>query len=123
MAVAGGDKAGIAAGGPDRPCIIVALQRFHGIDERRLEIRVAKRLLIGTHRQHIAVDWLRHAQHLNFIENAVLLSQSQLAKASGVSIRSIQLFEQRKSNINNAQYNHLSAIAKVLCCEVEDLME
>ena len=51
------------------------------------------------------------------------LSQSQLAKASGVSIRSIQLFEQRKSNINNAQYNHLSAIAKVLGCEVEDLTE
>ena len=51
------------------------------------------------------------------------LSQSQLAKASGVSVRSIQLFEQRKSNINNAQYNHLSAIAKVLGCEVEDLLE
>ena len=28
-----------------------------------------------------------------------------------------------KSNINNAQYNHLSAIAKVLGCEVEDLLE
>lgn len=51
------------------------------------------------------------------------LSQSQLAKASGVSIRSIQLFEQRKSNINNAQYNHLSAIAKVLGCEAGDLLE
>lgn len=51
------------------------------------------------------------------------LSQSQLAKASGVSVRSVQLFEQRKSNINNAQYNHLNAIAKVLGCEVEDLLE
>lgn len=51
------------------------------------------------------------------------LSQSQLAKASGVSIRSIQLFEQRKSNINNAQYNHLSAIARALGCGVEDLLE
>lgn len=51
------------------------------------------------------------------------LSQSQLAKASGVSIRSIQLFEQRRSNINNAQFNHLSAIAKVLDCEIEDLLE
>ena len=47
----------------------------------------------------------------------------ELAKASGVSVRSIQLFEQRKSNINNAQYNHLSAIAKVLGCEVQDLLE
>lgn len=51
------------------------------------------------------------------------LSQSQLAKASGVSVRSIQLFEQRKSNINNAQYNHLSAIARALGCGVEDLLE
>lgn len=51
------------------------------------------------------------------------LSQSQLAKESGVSVRSIQLFEQRKSKINNAQYNHLSAIAKVLGCEVGDLLE
>jgi len=51
------------------------------------------------------------------------LSQAQLAKASGVSVRSIQLFEQRKSNINNAQYNHLSAIAKELGCEVGDLLE
>lgn len=51
------------------------------------------------------------------------ISQSQLAKVSGVSVRSIQLFEQRKSNINNAQYNHLSAIARVLGCKVEDLLE
>ena len=51
------------------------------------------------------------------------LSQSQLAKASGVSVRSIQLFEQRKSKINNAQYNHLSAITKILGCEIEDLLE
>ncbi len=51
------------------------------------------------------------------------LSQSQLAKASGVSIRSIQLFEQRRSNINNAQYNHLRGIAKALSCRVEDLAE
>ncbi len=50
------------------------------------------------------------------------LSQSQLAKASGVSVRSIQLFEQGKSNINNAQYNHLSAIAKVLGCDIENLL-
>ena len=51
------------------------------------------------------------------------LSQSQLARLSGVSIRSIQLFEQRRSNINNAQYNHLSAIAKVLGCDIEELLE
>lgn len=51
------------------------------------------------------------------------LSQSQLAKASGVSIRTIQLFEQGRNNINNAQYNHLNAIAKVLDCTISDLLQ
>ena len=61
--------------------------------------------------------------NLAYYRKAKGFSQSQLAKVSGVSVRSIQLFEQRKSNINNAQYNHLSAIARVLGCEVEDLLE
>lgn len=51
------------------------------------------------------------------------LSQSQLAKASEISIRSIQLYEQRQTDINNAQHNHLKALAKVLGCEVEDILE
>ncbi len=51
------------------------------------------------------------------------LSQSQLAKLSGVSIRSIQLYEQRQTDINNAQYNHLKALSKVLGCNVEDILE
>lgn len=50
-------------------------------------------------------------------------SQSQLAKASDVSVRSIQLYEQRKNNINHAQYNHLKSLSKVLGCEIEDLLE
>ena len=51
------------------------------------------------------------------------LSQSQLAVASEVSIRSIQLYEQRKTNINNAQHNHLSSLAKILGCKIEDILE
>lgn len=51
------------------------------------------------------------------------LSQSQLAKASNVSARSIQLYEQHQSNINNAQYNNLKALAKVLGCAIEDILE
>ena len=51
------------------------------------------------------------------------LSQSQLAEASGVSIRSIQLYEQRQTNINNAQHNHLVTLAKVLGCKIEDILE
>lgn len=51
------------------------------------------------------------------------LSQSELAKASGVSLRSIQMYEQKNSNINNAQYNRLCAIAKALNCKIEDIVE
>lgn len=51
------------------------------------------------------------------------LSQSQLAKLTDVSIRSIQLYEQRKTDINKAQYNHLKALADVLGCKPEDLLE
>jgi len=51
------------------------------------------------------------------------LSQSELAKASGVSLRSIQMYEQKNSNINNAQYNRLCAISKALNCKIEDIVE
>lgn len=51
------------------------------------------------------------------------LSQSQLAKESKVSIRSIQLYEQRQTDINKAQQNHLKALSKVLGCRVDDLLE
>ena len=51
------------------------------------------------------------------------LSQSQLANASGLSLRSIQLYEQRQNDINNAQYNRLQALAKTLGCKIEDLLE
>lgn len=51
------------------------------------------------------------------------LSQSQLAKAADVSVRSIQLYEQRKNDIRNAQLNRLSAIARALHCRVESIVE
>ena len=51
------------------------------------------------------------------------LSQSQLAAVSGLSLRSIQLYEQRQNDINNAQYNRLYVLAKTLGCTIEDLLE
>ena len=51
------------------------------------------------------------------------LSQSQLAKAANISVRSIQLYEQKQTDINNAQHNHLKALSKVLGCKIDDLLE
>lgn len=51
------------------------------------------------------------------------MSQSELAKASGVSLRSIQMYEQKQNDINKAQYNRLCAIAKALNCRISDIVE
>lgn len=55
-------------------------------------------------------------------ENAGL-SQSALASLSDVPVRTIQQYEQRRKNINKAQAEYLVSLAKVLCCNVDDLME
>lgn len=57
------------------------------------------------------------------LRKARRLSQSQLAAEADISLRSIQLYEQRKNEINNAQYNRLSDLAKALGCAIEDLLE
>ena len=51
------------------------------------------------------------------------LSQSELAAASGVPLRTIQQYEQRQKNINHARACQVAALAHALCCQVEDLLE
>ena len=51
------------------------------------------------------------------------MSQSELAKDSGVALRQIQLFEQRQRDINNAAALTLLRLSKSLHCKMEDLME
>lgn len=51
------------------------------------------------------------------------LSQSELAKKAEVELRSIQMYEQRRNDINKAQVETLYKLAKVLGCNIEDLLE
>lgn len=51
------------------------------------------------------------------------LSQSQLAEASEVAVRTIQQYEQRQKDINKANVTTLANLAKVLYCSIEDLLE
>ena len=50
-------------------------------------------------------------------------TQAALAKLSGVSLRSIQMYEQRNKDINKASVETIHRIAKVLGCTIEDLIE
>ncbi len=61
--------------------------------------------------------------NLKRIRTAYGCSQSELAKLSGVSLRSIQMYEQRRKDINKANAESLYAIAKALGCTIEDLIE
>ena len=60
---------------------------------------------------------------LKKIREAKKLSQNDLAKISGVKKRSIQLYEQRVNDINKAQAHTVYKLAKVLGCEIEDILE
>lgn len=51
------------------------------------------------------------------------LTQAELAKRSGVSLRSIQMYEQRNKNINKASAETIYRLAKVLKCTMENLIE
>lgn len=51
------------------------------------------------------------------------MSQSQLAKASDVSVRIIQYYEQGYRDINQASASTVRALSKALGCKMEDIME
>jgi len=61
--------------------------------------------------------------NLQRIRKASGKTQKKLAEASGVALRMVQLYEQRKQDINKAQAIALTRMAHVLCCKVEDLLE
>lgn len=60
---------------------------------------------------------------LRKIRESRQLSQGELAKLSGVNIRSIQLYEQRVNDIDKAQAQTLYKLSRALGCNVEDLLE
>lgn len=61
--------------------------------------------------------------NLKLLRKRAGLSQRELADMSGIPVRTIQQYEQRQKNINKAQTEYVVMLAKVLCCEVEDLIE
>lgn len=60
---------------------------------------------------------------LKIIRERYGLSQNDLAKLSNVSLRSIQLYEQKVNDIDKAQANTLYKLATALSCSIEDLLE
>ena len=61
--------------------------------------------------------------NLKRIRTAYGCTQAELAKLSGVSLRSIQMYEQRNKDINKASVETIYRMAKTLGCTIEDLIE
>lgn len=49
-------------------------------------------------------------------------TQKELAESSGVSLRCIQLYEQKQQNIATAEVRNVMNLAKVLRCEITDIV-
>ena len=74
----------------------------------------------------IAEEQMREAfpeTNLKRIRAVYGCTQAELAQRSGVSLRSIQMYEQRNKDINKASAETVHNLAKVLGCTVEDLLE
>lgn len=59
---------------------------------------------------------------LKKIRESKNISQSEIAKLSGVSVQLIHLYEQKPGRIKNAKLITLVKIAKALECSVSDLV-
>ena len=84
---------------------------YHEIDENKAAKNLHERLTKAS------------PTRLSILRKARELKQAELAALSGVSLRSIQMYEQRNKDINKAQAESLHALAKTLCCSIEDLLE
>lgn len=61
--------------------------------------------------------------NLKRIRTAYGCTQKELSRRSGVSFRSIQMYEQRNKDINKASVETVYQLAKALGCATEDLIE
>lgn len=61
--------------------------------------------------------------HLQVIRKARGYTQSELAEVSGVALRMVQLYEQRRSDINSASVDAVLRLSRALGCKIEDLLE
>lgn len=69
------------------------------------------------------LDTIEKEPHLKTIRESRGISQSELAKLSGVNLRSIQMYEQKINDIDKAQAGTLYKLSRVLGCTVEELLE
>lgn len=98
--------------------------------------RVSLEEVIAMYSLYHEIDLRHFIEALNQRYDAIILdsklktirenrgvSQTELAKLSGVHLRSIQMYEQKVNDIDKAQAQTLYKLSRVLGCSIEDLLE
>ena len=65
----------------------------------------------------------RMCAYVKYYRKLVGMSQSELAEASGIPLRTIQQYEQKQKNINKASADYVIRLARVLGVRPEELLE
>lgn len=92
--------------------IILMYSVYHEMD--------IERFIEDMNRKYDAVE---QETRLKTIRENRGISQAELAKLSGVKLRSIQMYEQKVNNIDKAQVGTVYKLSRVLGCTIEDLLE
>lgn len=77
---------------------------------------------VNTANEMIARNQAEKQSKLSVIRKARGFTQAELAKTSGISLRMIQLYEQKQNDISKAKVDTVLALCKALGCDVEDLI-
>lgn len=94
--------------------VLASYPMLHEADEERFVDMMADRL---------ARDGADGPSRLASMRRRAGMSQSELSARSGVSLRSVQMYEQRRKDIGRAAVTTVASLARVLGCRLEDLLE
>ena len=78
---------------------------------------------VSTANKIILANKAASPTRLQKIRKARGLTQKELSELSGVSLRMIQLYEQRQNDINQASGQTINNLARALCCNFYEIME
>ena len=93
--------------------IVKMYDKYHEMDLRQFADEMNRRRRLSAYAEKLGLQQMRKRKGY---------SQSKLAKISGVSVRSIQQYEQGQKNLNRAAAETVVALAKALSCPPEQLI-
>lgn len=116
--------------------LLTYYQWTRGVSFRTIDIEIPidriLRMYNPYHEMDItqAVDELNRIRQQNRIESYLKLyrkqrgyTQSELSEATGIPLKTIQQYEQRRKNINKASVDSIIVLSNILKCSPIDLME